>query len=82
MGYAAEGVNLFDFLMSATAEQPQNMTFSPDDGKKFRKTFERKYGPHGIHLIESMGQGSAGAYLPEITVSIFFFCNLFFMRTS
>lgn len=70
MGYAAEGVNLFDFLMSTTAEQPQNMTFSPDDGKKFRKTFEQKYGPHGKHLIESMGQGS-GAYLPEITVSIF-----------
>lgn len=32
--------------------------FKPSDGAKFRETFEKKHGPRGRDLIESLGQGS------------------------
>lgn len=67
--YAAEGINVFDFLMSSSSQNTQNIGFGPDDGKKFRKTFEQKYGHKGKNLIESMGQGSSNI-LPRLKVSI------------
>ncbi|XKL64460.1 hypothetical protein PGB90_004546 [Kerria lacca] len=63
--YAAEGINVFDFLMSSSSQNTQNIGFGPDDGKKFRKTFEQKYGHKGKNLIESMGQGSSNI-LPRL----------------
>ncbi|XP_065207572.1 uncharacterized protein LOC135836578 [Planococcus citri] len=63
---ATEGINIFDFLMSSSGQHSQNISFSPDDGKKFRRSFEQKYGPKGRHLIESMGYNKSYAF-PEVT---------------
>lgn len=57
--HATEGVNFFNFLTSASSiKDGQRISFSPDDGKKFRRSFEQRYGPRGKLLIESMGRGT------------------------
>lgn len=53
--------------MSSSGQHSQNISFSPDDGKKFRRSFEQKYGPKGKDLIESLGHGSSN--FPEITTT-------------
>lgn len=66
---AAEGINIFDFLMSSSGQHAQNISFSPDDGKKFRRSFEQKYGPKGKHLIDSLGYNKSYAF-PEVTSTV------------
>lgn len=34
------------------------IAFKPGDGAKFRETFEKKHGPKGRDLIDSLGRGS------------------------
>lgn len=63
-----EGIGFLNFLMSSSMTNSQNISFSPDDGKKYRRSFEQKYGPHGKLLIESMGQGKS-AFIPQVVVS-------------
>lgn len=64
--HATEGVHFVNFLTSAlSTRDDQRISFGPDDGKKFRRSFEQKYGPRGKLLIESMGQGST-TFVPKI----------------
>ncbi|VVC32536.1 Hypothetical protein CINCED_3A020803 [Cinara cedri] len=61
---AAEGLTPFRFLMARAYGESDDHTvmrfirFKPSDGAKFRETFEKKHGPRGRDLIESLGQGS------------------------
>lgn len=60
----AEGLTPFGFLMARAYGQPavnpvmQNIVFKPSDGAKFREAFEKKHGPRGRDLIDSLGRGS------------------------
>ncbi|KAL4113582.1 hypothetical protein QTP88_017189 [Uroleucon formosanum] len=60
----AEGLTPFGFLMARAYGQPavnpimRHITFKPSDGAKFRKSFEKKHGPRGRDLIDSLGRGS------------------------
>lgn len=60
----AEGLTPFGFLMARAygepAEHPvmRHIAFKPSDGAKFRESFEKKHGPRGRDLIDSLGRGS------------------------
>ncbi|KAL5239966.1 hypothetical protein ACI65C_007376 [Semiaphis heraclei] len=60
----AEGLTPFGFLMARAYGQPavhpvmRNIVFKPSDGAKFREAFEKKHGPRGRDLIDSLGRGS------------------------
>lgn len=93
----AEGLTPYGFFMARPYGQPANqpvmnfIAFKPSDGAKFRESFEKKHGPRGRDLIDSLGSGS---YKPttekntQIAVSYnyIFFVQLFsiigFITTS
>ncbi|XP_026806327.1 uncharacterized protein LOC113549296 [Rhopalosiphum maidis] len=60
----AEGLTPFGFLMARAYGQPavspvmRHIAFKPSDGAKFRESFEKKHGPRGRDLIDSLGRGS------------------------
>lgn len=60
----AEGLTPFGFLMGRSNDQPAEhpvmrfIAFKPSDGAKFRASFEKKHGPRGRDLIDSLGRGS------------------------
>lgn len=61
----AEGLTPYGFFMARPYGQPANqpvimsfIAFKPSDGAKFRESFERKHGPRGRDLIDSLGKGS------------------------
>ncbi|XP_050423224.1 uncharacterized protein LOC126835003 [Adelges cooleyi] len=59
-----EGLTPFGFLMAKPFGQPsdhavmRHISFKPNDGAKFRESFEKKHGPRGRDLIDSLGTGS------------------------
>lgn len=59
-----EGLTPFGFLMARAYGEPAEhpvmrfIAFKPSDGAKFRETFEKKHGPRGRDLIDSLGRGS------------------------
>ncbi|XP_050539792.1 uncharacterized protein LOC126904641 [Daktulosphaira vitifoliae] len=59
----AEGLTPFKFFMARAMGQSNEhsimkiISFKPDDGAKFRQIFEKKHGPKGRDLIESLGKG-------------------------
>lgn len=60
----SEGLTPFGFLMARAYGEPAEhqvmrfIAFKPNDGAKFRETFEKKHGPRGRDLIDSLGRGS------------------------
>nr|XP_018903576.1 PREDICTED: uncharacterized protein LOC109034737 [Bemisia tabaci] len=52
-----EGISLIDFLMASSAKNVQRISFGPDDGLRYRKSYEEKYGPRGRDLVAMLGQG-------------------------
>lgn len=60
----SEGLTPYSFFMARAYGEPvehpimQYIAFKPNDGAKFRETFEKKHGPRGRDLIESLGRGS------------------------
>ncbi|XP_025421639.1 uncharacterized protein LOC112691564 isoform X2 [Sipha flava] len=59
----SEGLTPFGFLMARAYGEPAEhqvmrfIAFKPSDGAKFRETFEKKHGPRGRDLIDSLGRG-------------------------
>lgn len=77
----AEGLTPFGFFMARGYGEPavhpamRFIAFKPSDGAKFRESFEKKHGPKGRDLIDSLGKGSyktaAAGQNGEVVVSAF-----------
>lgn len=69
----AEGLTPYSFFMARAYGEPAEhpvmrfISFKPNDGAKFREMFEKKHGPRGRDLIDSLGRGSYQTATPTTT---------------